>query len=260
MNKMSQIIGKVRKGCQEYNLIEDGDKIAVGLSGGKDSLTLLTALANMRYFYPKKFEVIAICIDLFAGQSDLSKIEDYCKKLKVEFVRVDSTINRIVFDIRKEKHPCSLCANLRRGILNSTALEHGCNKVALGHHADDFVETLFLSMFYESRLNTFLPMTKMTNKNLWVIRPMVLVFEKEIIEASKGLPILFNKCPADKHTRREYMKNLIHSLEKENIKLYEHIMSAITNHQRYNLFDKSTYDYLSQKYPDDALFTNKNKK
>ena len=246
-NKMKQIVGKVRKACQMYNLIDDGDKIAIGVSGGKDSLTLLTAMATLKHFYEKKFDIVAICIDLFDGKSDLTKIEEYCKKLDVPFVRVDSHINRVVFDIRKETHPCSLCANLRRGILNSEAIKAGCNKVALGHHADDFVETLFLSMFYESRLNTFLPMTKMTNKNLWVIRPMVLCYEKDIISASKDLPVLFNKCPADKHTRRQYMKELIHSLEKENVKLREHIMSAIINYDRYNLFDKTKCDTKSHK-------------
>ena len=239
MEKMKQIVGKVRKACQMYNLIDDGDKIAIGVSGGKDSLTLLTAMASLRHFYEKKFDIVAICIDLFDGKSDLSQIEEYCKKLNVPFIRVDSHIKRVVFDIRKEAHPCSLCANLRRGILNNEAIKAGCNKVALGHHADDFVETFFMSMFYESRLNTFLPMTKMTNKNLWVIRPMVLCYEKDIISASKDLPILFNKCPADKHTKREYMKKLIHSLEKENIRLCEHIMSAIMNFERYNLFDKA---------------------
>ena len=222
-----------------YDLIDDGDKIAVGVSGGKDSLTLLTALASLRHFYEKKFEIVAICIDLFDGNSDFTKIQEYCKKLNVEFIRVDSHIKRIVFDIRKEEHPCSLCANLRRGILNNNALLNGCNKVALGHHADDFVETFFMSVFYESRLNTFLPLTKLTNKNLWVIRPMVLVYEKEIIEASKNLPVFFNSCPADKKTKREYMKTLIKNLSKENVKLCEHIMSAIMNFERYNLFDKT---------------------
>lgn len=238
MEKMKQIVGKVRKACQMYDLIEQNDKIAVGVSGGKDSLTLLTALASLQHFYEKKFQLVAICIDLFDGNSDLTEIENYCKKLNVPFVRVDSHINRIVFDVRKEEHPCSLCANLRRGFLNTAAVNAGCNKVALGHHADDFVETLFMSMFYESRLNTFLPKTKLTNKDLWVIRPMVLCYEKDIISASKDLPVLFNKCPADKHTKRQYMKDLIHNLEKDNIKLCEHIMSAIINHERYNLFDK----------------------
>ena len=247
MMRFQKIVGKVRKACQTYNLIDDGDKIAVGLSGGKDSLTLLTALATLRNFYEKKFDVVAIFIDLFGGETDSTKLQEYCQKQNVEFVRVNSNIKKIVFDVKKETHPCSLCANLRRGILNNTAVQHGCNKVALGHHADDFIETFFMSMFFESRLNTFLPKTQLTGKKIWVIRPMVLIFEKEIIEASKEMPVLHNNCPADKHTKREYFKQLINNLSKENSHLKQHILSAILSSERYNLFDKIQIENQSQK-------------
>ena len=145
---MKKILSKCRKACEDFDLIKDGDKIAVGLSGGKDSLALLTAMANLKKFYPKKFELIAICIDLFNGNSNLEKIKEYCKNIDVELHIVNSQIYEIVFESRKEKSPCSLCAKLRRGILNEEAKKLGCNKVALGHHSDDLIETFFLSLFY----------------------------------------------------------------------------------------------------------------
>ncbi|MGN1222377.1 MAG: tRNA 2-thiocytidine biosynthesis TtcA family protein [Christensenellales bacterium] len=236
--KLQMLMGKVRKVCEMYDLIEDGDKIAVGVSGGKDSLTLLNCLADMRIFYPKKYEVLAIAVDLFNGKTDYTKIKEFCKKLNVELVVVNSDINNIVFNIRKEKNPCSLCANLRRGILNSSAKQYGCNKVALGHHSDDLVETFLMSMFYESRLNTFLPKTYLTNNDITVIRPMILLDEKDISSYAKNLPVLFNECPADKHTTREEIKQLIFSLNKTIPQVKQHILSALMNPQRNCLFDK----------------------
>lgn len=244
--KLQQILGKVRKVCDMYNLIEEGDKIAIGISGGKDSLTLLHCLADMRIFYPKKYEVVAIAVDLFNGKTDYSKIKDFCDKINVEFVVVNSDINNIVFNIRKEKNPCSLCANLRRGILNSTAKEYGCNKVALGHHSEDLVETFLMSMFYESRLNTFLPKTYLTNNDITVIRPLILVEEKEIAGYAKNLPVIFNECPADKHTTREEIKQLIHNLNKKIPQVKQHILSAIMHPERNMLFDKLN-DFDKQK-------------
>lgn len=236
--KLKQVLGKFRKACEVYDLIEDGDKIAIGISGGKDSLTLLTCFASLKKFYPKKFDIVAISIDLFSGKTDYSKIKSYCDSLGVEFVVVPSNINRVVFDIRKEENPCSLCANLRRGFLNNEAKKLGCNKVALGHHADDLIETLFMSLFHESRLNTFLPKTQLTNSNLVVIRPMILIFEKEIIAVSKDMPILKNKCPADKKTEREYIKELIQSIAKKHPGVEKNILSALLHPERNSLFDK----------------------
>lgn len=240
--KFQSVLGKVRKACQLYNLIEEKDKIAIGVSGGKDSLTLLKALADLRRFYPKKYEVVAICVDLFDGKTDYLKIADFCKQLNVELNVVKTNIKEVVFDIRKESNPCSLCANLRRGVLNSTAKEMGCNKVALGHHQDDVVETLFLSMFYESRFNTFLPKTYLSNQDLIVIRPMILVEEKEVASVSKDMPVIYNECPANKNTRREFIKQLIHNLNKDVPEIKKHIYSAIAHPERNNLFPQINKD------------------
>lgn len=236
--KIKLVLGKVRKICEQFNLIEDGDKIAVGISGGKDSITLLTCMSMLKRFYPKKFELGAIAIDLFDGETDYTKLKEYCKKLGVELTVVKSTINKIVFDIKKETHPCALCANLRRGYLNTTAIKMGFNKVALGHHADDLMETLFMSLFYESRFNTFSPIMQLTENPLKVIRPMIMVFEKEIIAVSKDMPIIKNNCPADKHTQREYMKKMIQSISKDIPGVQKNILSAILHPERNNLFDK----------------------
>ena len=252
--KMQQILGKVRKACELYDLIEENDKIAVGVSGGKDSLTLLTTLALMRRFYPKKYQVVAISIDLFGGVTDYSKIANYCNQLDVEFIVVPSDIKKIVFDIRKEQNPCSLCANLRRGILNNTAKQLGCNKVALGHHSDDLVETLLLSMFYESRFNTFLPKTHLTNQDLIVLRPLILLDEKDIVNISKDMPILKNNCPADHHTQRQYIKNLILNLNKDIFQVKQHILSAIMHPERTNLFPN-----ISKKLDKNSKITNDTK-
>ena len=235
---IKQVLGKFRKACETYDLIEDGDKIAIGLSGGKDSITLLTCFAMLKKFYPKKFDIVAISIDLFGGKTDYSKLSDYCKKLGVEFVVVNSNINRVVFEVRKEEHPCSLCANLRRGFLNTTAKNLGCNKVALGHHADDLIETLFMSLFHESRLNTFLPKVHLTNSELLVIRPMVLVYESEILAVSKDYPVIFNECPAYNHTERENIKKMIQNLNQKMPGVYKNILSAILHPERNCLFDK----------------------
>lgn len=235
---IKQVLGKFRKACETYDLIEDGDKIAVGLSGGKDSITLLTCFAMLKKFYQKKFDVIAISIDLFGGKTDYSKLKEYCNELDVPLEIVNSNINKVVFEVRHEEHPCSLCANLRRGFLNTTAKKMGCNKVALGHHADDLIETLFMSLFHESRINTFLPKVKLTNNDIFVIRPMILVYEKEILSVSKDFPVIFNECPADKHTERENIKEMIRNLSKKMPGVEKNILSAILHPERNCLFDK----------------------
>lgn len=235
---LQKLLSKVRKVCELYDLIEDDDKIAVGISGGKDSLVLLECLANLRRFYPKKFELVAISVDLYNGATDYSQIKEFCAKNNVEHVVANSDINNIVFNVRKEKNPCSLCANLRRGILNSKAKELGCNKVALGHHSDDLVETFLMSLFYESRLNTFLPKTLLTNNNIVVIRPMILIDEGEVVARAKHLPVQKSNCPADKHTTREEIKILIRNLNKTIPQIKQHILSALMHPERNNLFDK----------------------
>lgn len=238
--KLQELLSKTRRAVDQYGLIDDGDKIAVGLSGGKDSLALLYALAGLRRFYPKKFDLVAITIDMGLGldENEVNAVRKVCEELDVPYHIEKTQIGEVVFDVRKESNPCSLCANMRRGALNSTATALGCNKVALGHHADDLIETFFLSLFYESRLSTFSPKTYLSRINLSVIRPMIFVREIEIIGFTKGKPIIHNPCPADKNTKREYMKNLLKTLEKDNKKLRENILGAITNPDRYNLFDK----------------------
>ncbi|MGN0748763.1 MAG: ATP-binding protein [Christensenellales bacterium] len=235
---MRKILSQLRSAIEKYNLIEDGDKIAVGLSGGKDSLVLLSALSNYRIFSPVKFDLIAITVDQTNGETDFSCLSNFCEKLNVEFYVEKTEIFNIVFNERKEKNPCSLCAKLRRGILNSTAKKLGCNKVALAHHKDDLLETFFLSLFYEGRLSTFSPKTYLSNVDITAIRPLVFTDEKTIISASKDLPIVKNICPANHKTKREDMKNFLADLEKKMPNVKNQIFNAITSPERYNLFDK----------------------
>ena len=233
---MIKILFMFRKVCQEYNLIENGDKIAVGLSGGKDSLALLVALNEYKkYFFPD-FEIIAIAIDLTNGKNDYSQLINFCKNLNINLEIVPSNVFEIVFDIRKEKNPCSLCANLRRGLLNSKAKELGCNKVALGHHRDDLIETFLLSLFFEGRLSTFKPKTYLSKVDITVIRPLLYVEENEILKISKDLPFIKNICPADKHTQREKAKDLLKMLEKTYPSCKEKLFNSIIHKERYNLF------------------------
>lgn len=233
---MRKILSLIRKLCSEQNLIEEGDKIAVGLSGGKDSLLLLTALKKLQSFYDKKFDLIAVSIDLSNEQMDFSEIEKYCKKIDVPFYKKVTNVFEIIFDIRKEKNPCSLCANMRRGLVNSFAKELGCNKVALGHHMDDLIETFIMSLFFEGRLSTFQPSTYLSRTDITVIRPMLFVSENEIIENSKNLPIIKNTCPADKHTQREKIKQLLKLLDKNYDDSKKKIFTAITHPERFNLW------------------------
>ena len=233
---MQRIQGKVRKALEQYKMIENGDKIAIGLSGGKDSLTLLKAMAALKRYYDKQFDLVAITVDMHNGESDFSKITEFCNSLGVEHVIVPSQIYDILFEIRKEKNPCSLCARLRRAILAETAKSLGCNKVALGHHANDLVETFFLSLFYESRLSTFLPVTHLDRTDIIVIRPMILVWEKEVVSNARDLPVFHNDCPADKNTQREYIKGLLQSIAPNIHQVHEHILSALTHPERNHLF------------------------
>ncbi len=235
---MQKILGSLRKACEEYSLIEDGDKICVGVSGGKDSLTLLSALANYKKFSSQKFEIVAVSVDLSGGKCNYSKIEKFCKDLNVEFKKVNSNIFEIVFDIRKEKNPCSLCANMRRGTVNSTAKELGCNKVALGHHKDDMLETFLMSLFFEGRLSTFKPKSYLSNTDLYLIRPLIYCNEEDIARVSKDYPILHNPCPADKHTERENAKGILKTFESIYPNSKDKLFNSIIHTERYNLFDK----------------------
>jgi len=235
---MQKILGALRKACEEYKLIEDGDKICVGLSGGKDSLTLLSALSRYQKFSPQKFELIAIAVDLSGGKCDYREIEKFCSDIDVPFKIINSDIFEIVFDVRKEKNPCSLCANMRRGTLNSSAKELGCNKVALGHHKDDMIETFLMSLFFEGRLSTFKPISYLSNIGLHAIRPLIYCNEEDILRVSKDYPILHNPCPANKHTERENAKSVLKTLEEIYPNSKDKLFNAIIHTERYNLFDK----------------------
>lgn len=238
---MKRILSHLRRAIDEYNLIEDGDKIAVGVSGGKDSLVLLKALSLYSRFSKEKFELVAITIDMFAGKSDFSEISKLCKELNVEYHIINSDIYQIVFEERKETNPCSLCAKLRRGMLNTTAISLGCNKLALGHSADDVVHTFLLSLMYEGRLSSFLPKLYMDRTGMTIIRPLILTDERDIVSVAKNLPVKKSECTVDKHTQREYMKDLISHVHKNIPFAKDRIFSAITHPERYNLFDKA-YD------------------
>ena len=236
MKGLKRLLSYARRACDDYHMIEDGDKIAVGVSAGKDSLSLLWAMAELRRFYPKKFELIAITVDMRFGDlerggenMDFSSIAALCEKLNVTYHVEPSNIEKIVFDVRKESNPCSLCAKLRRGMLNDTAKKLGCNKVALGHHFDDAVETFMLNLFYEGRLGCFSPVTYLDRTDITVIRPFVYAPEKDIryFAASAELPVVPSACPADGTTEREGMKDLLRELEKENKGLRHRIFGAM---------------------------------
>ena len=213
---MKKVVSLTRSAIEEYNMIEDGDKIAVGVSGGKDSLVLLCALAELSRYYPKKFTVTALTLDM-GYKSDYSKIQALCDSLGVEFKVKYTNIKEIVFDIRNETNPCSLCAKMRRGSLNDFAIENGCRKVALGHHNDDVLETFLLSLMHEGRIHCFSPVTYLDRTQIYQIRPMIYVRERDIRGAARNhdIPVIHNECPADGYTQREYMKDLIKRLEKE---------------------------------------------
>ncbi len=226
---MQRIVSKLRKAIEDYNMIEDGDKIAVGLSGGKDSITLLMGLKNLQIFYPKKFEIIAISINPGFEFFDSKFLKETCKKIGVEYIEEKTHIKEIVFDIRNEKNPCSLCANLRRGILNSVAIREGCNKIALGHNEDDVLETFFLNLLYGGSINTFAPVSYMDRSEITLIRPLIYVPEKAIKTFVKKNDIkVMNKCcPMDGFSKREDMKDLIYKLQKEIPSLKANLYGAI---------------------------------
>ena len=238
---LQQLMSPIRRAIDDFNMISDGDKIAVGLSGGKDSIALVSALAGLRRFYPKKFDIVAIRIDMGLDYDEKEKeeLKKYLESINVEYFEVKTEIGQVVFEIKKESSPCSLCSNMRRGALNSSAKEKGCNKVALGHHGDDLIETFCLSMMYEGRLSTFQPITKLERADLEVIRPMIYVRERDVVSFAKDKPILHNPCVMDKHTKREYVKNLLSEIRKEIPFVNDNILNALTHPERNNLIKKN---------------------
>ena len=227
--KLQQLYSYVRQAIDDYQMIADGDRIAVGISGGKDSLTLLYALSGLRRFYPKKFELAALTVDLGFDHYDLSEIRQLCKTLDVEYHVIKTKIGEIVFEERKESSPCALCAKMRKGALNDYAKQIGCNKVAYAHHMDDIIETMLLSLIFEGRFYSFSPRTYLDRMDLTVIRPMIFVDEADVIgfQNKYYVPVAKNPCPADGKTKREYAKNLLAQLNRENPGVKERMFTAI---------------------------------
>lgn len=212
---MQKILSYMRKAIEDYNMIDDGDKIAVGLSGGKDSITLLMGLKALQRFYPKKFDIVAVSINPGFEFFNVDFLKNICKEIDVPFFCEESHIKEIVFDIRNEKNPCSLCANLRRGILNSTAVREGCNKIALGHNEDDVLETFLLNLFYAGSISTFSPVSYMDRSEMTLIRPLIYAPEKDIKKfiRKNEIEVMSKTCPMDGVSKREDMKNMIKDLQ-----------------------------------------------
>ena len=228
--KLQQVLSRVRKAVDDYHMIEEGDKIAIGISGGKDSLCLLYALQSLQHFYPKKFSLVAVTVDLGFNNLNLEKIKELCESLRVEYEIIKTEISKIVFDDRKESNPCSLCAKMRKGALNEAMKRHGCNKIAYAHHKDDVVETMLLSLLYEGRFHTFSPVTYLDRMDLTVIRPLMYMDEADVIGFIRkyDVPVVKSPCPADGHTKREYVGNLLKQLNKENPGVKDRMFTAIT--------------------------------
>jgi len=238
---MKKVLGCIRRACEDFHLIEDGDIVAVGVSGGKDSLLLLYALSLYRKFAPQRFELKGLTLTMGLEPFDTSKVAALCEKLGVEYIVRPTEIGRIIFEERHEKNPCSLCAKMRRGALNDLAKECGCNKVALGHHRDDALETLLLCLLHEGRIHTFHPKSYLSKADLTVIRPMVYLPEKHIVHVAREmqLPIIPSPCPANGATEREEMKYLLDSLCKLYPNAREMMLSALQNEAQYGLWNKN---------------------
>ena len=228
---MQKIAGYIRKAVADYNMIQPGDRIAVGVSGGKDSVLLLAGLVKLRSFYPLPFDLVAITLDpgFFGRREDYSPIADLCQQWQVPYVVKETDIGPVIFDIRKESNPCSLCARMRRGLLHDTAKEQGCNKVALGHHYNDAVETFVMNLFNEGRLGCFSPVTYLSRKDLTMIRPLVYLPEREIANAVRrnGLPVVKSRCPADGVTRRQWTKEWLEQMEREDPGITKRLFTAM---------------------------------
>ena len=225
---MQKLIGLVRRCVEDYNMIEPGDRIAVGVSGGKDSLALLVFLAELRRYHSAPFTLEAITVDLGFGM-DYSAIEDLCKRLDVPFTLVPTQISQVIFDHRKESNPCSLCAKMRRGALNQAIVDRGLNKLALGHHYDDAVETFVMNLLFEGRIGCFQPVTDVDRMGVVQIRPMLYLHEKTVdnFVRKMDLPVLDNRCPVDKSTKREEVKQLVFDLSKQYPDLKDRIFGAM---------------------------------
>lgn len=244
MNETKRILSFVRRAVDDYGMIEEGDRICVGLSGGKDSTTLLIALAELRRFYPKHFDIVAVTVDMGFDGSDFTPMRELCENLGVEYAVEKTEIAKIIFEVRKEPSPCSLCAKMRRGSLHAAAQAHGCNKVALGHHYDDAVETFMLNLFFEGRLGCFSPVTYLSNRKITLIRPLLYATERDVayFARRREIPVIASLCPEDKHTERENMKKLLSELERSNKGLKHRIFHAMCS--------SGIDGFIEKKYPD----------
>lgn len=229
MKELQRILSFARRALADYDMVHAGDKIAVGISGGKDSMTLLAAMAALRRFYPVPYELCAISVDMGFSGMDFSPIAKYCDSLGVEYNVVKTDIAEIIFDIRKEKNPCSLCSKMRRGSLHNAAKEMGATRVALGHHFDDAVDTFMLNLFFEGRIGCFSPVSYLSRADLYLIRPLIYAQEKDIryFVGHSDIPIVKSVCPADHNTERERMKQLLSTLEKDYDGLRHRIFGAM---------------------------------
>ena len=228
---MRKILSRTRAAVDDYKMIQNGDKIAVGFSGGKDSVMLLKALCDLRRFYPESFELVAITLDMrFDNRDgDFSPIQKFCEENNVEYVIKKTDLYEIVFNIRKEESPCSLCSRMRRGILHDTAKELGCNKIALGHHLDDAAETFMMNLLIESRIGCFAPVTYLSRRDITMIRPLIYVRESAVEQSVErlNLPVIESKCPANEKTKREDAKILLKKLSEEYGDVPERIVGAM---------------------------------
>ena len=226
---MQKILSLTRKCVQEYEMIEEGDRIAVGVSGGKDSVLLLNALAGLSRFYPRAFTLHAITIDMGMPGMDFSPIQEMCRALGVSHTMIPSNLKEIIFDLRKESNPCALCAKMRRGMLHDAAKAAGCNKVALGHHFDDAVETFMLSQVFEGRISCFQPVTYLDRTDLTLIRPLLYIHESMVrgVVARQNLPVVHNPCPANGNTKRQEIKELLAEMNRRYPGYREKLFSAM---------------------------------
>lgn len=228
---MQKIQGYMRSAMDKYDMVQDGDRIAVGVSGGKDSVALLYCLAQMRRYYPKQFEVVGLTLDMGFDEApmDFEPVRRMCEELNVEYIVDHTNIGHVVFDTREEKNPCSLCANLRRGRLHTLTKELGCNKIALGHHRDDAVNTFFMNLLDTGTIDCFKPVTYLSRKDLTMIRPLILAPEQEILRAVEraDLPVVKNVCPIDHKTERANVDELVRELEQQYPGLPQKVIGAM---------------------------------
>ena len=229
--KLQQLLSHTRKAVDEYQMIQEGDHIAVGISGGKDSLTLLYVLHGLKRFYPNHFELSAITVDLGYEQCDFTPIKELCREMEIPYRIVKTDIAQILFEERKEKNPCSLCAKMRKGALNQAVKEIGCNKIAYAHHKDDIIETMILSLFFEGRFYSFSPKTYLDRMDLTVIRPIMFVDEADVIgfKNKYNLPVVKSACPVDGYTKRQYAKDLLADLNRQYPGIKQRMFTAILN-------------------------------